>query len=252
MRNYRAEGVCLLVRRYRGTGRVATFFTRERGKVEAVAQGVGKPGSTLAPAVELFAQSVLFFAQGRNLDRLTQARVIEEFEPLRRNALALGYAGFVAELLARATESGEPMPDTYSDLVAALSLLSAGAEPMPVAAATTWRLLLALGVAPELARCTRCGEPIKSRSLFVAGEGGVVCRSCFAETDADAETSHPVQPPTRGLAGTLGRLSIDRVPRLQLDMSVWSDLLRIERLQIRHYLSLELNSDAFLRQVGGG
>ncbi len=76
MPTFKATGICLIVRKYRGTERIATFFTRERGKVEAVAKGVGKPGSSLAAVVEPLALSRLFFAEGRNLDRLTQAQVV--------------------------------------------------------------------------------------------------------------------------------------------------------------------------------
>lgn len=249
MQSYSAEGVALLARKYRGSGRVVSFFTLERGKVEAVAQGVGKPGSSLAAAVELFTHSRLFLVAGRNLDRLTQARVIEAFEAGRRDPVRLGYAGFLCELLARATEPGEPLPAAFSDLLSALKLLNAGYEPVAAAAAAGWRILGDLGVAPGLDHCIRCGAVLEGACLFLATEGGAVCGQCFTEQDGAAEDSHPARPQVRALARTLGRLTMDRLPRVRVDESLWRDLLQVTRLQIRYYLGLDMRSDAYLRQL---
>ena len=41
MPTYTATGITLLARKFRGSQRVVTFFTREQGKVEAVAAGIG-------------------------------------------------------------------------------------------------------------------------------------------------------------------------------------------------------------------
>jgi len=247
--SYHAEGVALLVRKYRGTGRVVTFFTRERGKVEAVAQGVGKPGSTLAPAVELFAHSDLLLAEGRDLDRLTQARVLEAFEKLRLDPRRLGYAGFICELLAKATEPGHPMPAAFEDLVGSLRLLDAGHEPPAVAAAASWRLLGELGVAPVLDHCVRCGTPISGEALYLPEEGGVLCSEDAGENQELAERGYVVRPQLRAATHTLAELPLERLPRVKLAPGVWTELLQVTRAQVRYYLGLDLNSDAFLRQL---
>ncbi len=249
MRSYRAEGVALLAHEYRGTGRVVNFFTRERGKVEAVAQGIGKPGSSLAAAVELFTHSQLFLVEGRILDRLTQARVLEAFESLRLHVRRLGHAGFLCELLACATEPGQPIPTAFDDLVIALRLLDADHEPVTVAAAATWRILGDLGVAPDLDRCVRCGAALEATRVFLAPEAGSVCGSCFTDEDGETDASVPVSAQLRALTGTLGRFPMSRLSRLNVDTALWNDLLRLERLQIRYYLGLELQSDSFLRQL---
>lgn len=249
---YRATGVTLMAHKYRGTGRVVVFFTRERGKVEAVAQGVGKPGSTLAPATDLFTLSELFFAEGRNLDRLTQARVLDGFEGLRKRPVALGYAGFWAELLAKATEPGQPMPETFDEFAAGLRLLADGCEPLPVVTAATWRLLSRLGVGPDLDTCARCARPAPASTIYVAGDGGVVCPDCFTDADGAAETSVPVKPPLRSLAKTVRAMPFDRLGRVRAQPALWGDLLRLARLQVCFYLGLDLKADEYLKQVQAG
>ncbi|MCX7598746.1 MAG: DNA repair protein RecO [Armatimonadetes bacterium] len=249
---YRATGVTLMAHKYRGTGRVLTFFTRERGKVEAVAQGVGKPGSSLAPAADLFALSELFFAEGRNLHRLTQARVIEGFEDLRKRPVALGYAGFWAELLAKATEPGEPMPETFDEFVEGLGLLAGGYDPLPVVATGAWRLLLRLGVGPDMDNCARCGRPAPAATVFVAAEGSVVCPDCFTDANGVSETSVPIRPPLRSLASTVCEMPLARINRVRAQPSLWEDLLRVARLQVRFHLGLDLKADEYLRQMRAG
>ncbi|MBC7286890.1 MAG: DNA repair protein RecO [Armatimonadetes bacterium] len=248
MPTYRAEGITLLARKYKGTGRVVVYFTRERGKVEAVAQGVGKPGSTLAPAVELFAHSQLFLAEGRELDRLTQARVIESFERLRRDVLRMGYAGVVCELYAVATERGEAIPEAFDDLRTFLAELDAGGPVKPLAAAVMWRFLSRSGVAPQLDDCVRCGRDLRPDEIghVIPGEGGVACSGCRSGAQAE---SLLVEPRLRALAAGLARLDVGRAHRVAAAEGDWSRLIQIIMLQITFHLGLSLKSAEFVRQL---
>lgn len=55
--------------------KILTLFTRERGKLSAVAKGSRKPISKLAGATELFTHSRMQLAVGRSLDVITQAKM---------------------------------------------------------------------------------------------------------------------------------------------------------------------------------
>ena len=249
MATYSATGITLLARKYRGTGRVLTFYTRDRGRIEAVAQGIGKPGSSLAASAELFTVSDLHLAEARGLDRLSQARVIEAFEPLRRDPVAYGYAGLLCEIVAHATPPDEPMPHVFDDLVDGLKLIAQGEDALQVAAAAAWRILGELGVAPDLRSCARCGVEIPGATVFLAAEGGVVGEECFTPLDGAAEVTVPISPPLRALTETLATLPLERVPRIKVAPELWQALLRVVRLQARFYLGLELRADDYLRQL---
>lgn len=249
MATYHATGLALLARKYRGTGRVITFYTRDRGRIEAVAQGIGKPGSSLAASAELFTLSELLLAEARGLDRLSQARVIEAFEPLRRDPIAFGYAGLLCEIVAHATPPDEPMPRVFDELVEALKLVAQGEPALPISASAAWLLLGELGVAPDLRSCARCGVAIPGATVYLAVEGGVVGEECFTPMDGAAETSVPVPPPLRSLTETLATMPLDRVPRIKVASELWQALLRIVRLQARFYLGLDLRADDYLRQI---
>jgi len=112
------------------TSRIATLFTREFGKVRALAKGGRRLKSNFDIAFDLLTVCQILFLRKSHggLDLLTEARLEEQFPVLRRNLPAL-YAGYyVAELLADGTQDYDPHPELFD---AALGVLRAlGAEEL--------------------------------------------------------------------------------------------------------------------------
>ncbi len=246
LKTYTATGITLLVRRFRGSERIATFFTREQGKVEAVVSGVGKPGSKLAGALEPFTLSQLFFTHGRSLERLTQAQVQTVWRRLPEDVVRYGYAAWMAELTAQATEPGSPNPALFEALAGHLAALDAGASAPVVAAAYGLILLEDLGIAPVLDRCARCGGECAGGAWYDAAAGGLVCGSCGASA---AELQ--LTPGHRALLGGLRRLPADRLHTLQPRDADIRQVLALLRRHIAYHQGLALRSDAFLSQISG-
>ena len=100
-RLYRCHAVVLKRRDYGEADRILTLYTREQGKVSAIAKGVRRIASRKSGHVELFTQARLLLAKGRNLDVLSQAETIEPYAALREDLVRTTYAYHVAELLDR-------------------------------------------------------------------------------------------------------------------------------------------------------
>jgi DNA repair protein RecO (recombination protein O) len=244
MKTYTATGITLLVRRYRGSERIATFYTRESGKVEAAVSGVGKPGSKLAGALEPFTLSRLFFAQGRNLERLTQAQVMEMWPRISQDVSSFGYGAWIAELTARATEPGAPNPELFEALLQHLQALDGGADGTVVGAAYGFIMLDHLGIAPVLDRCARCGQATAGIDWYDAEAGGLVCAACRT-----AEARTIITPGHRALLRGLRRVSPDRLHTLQPREAEIRQILLLLRRHIAYHLGLTLKSDRFLSQL---
>jgi DNA repair protein RecO (recombination protein O) len=245
MPTYTATGITLLARKFHGSRRVVTFYTREQGKVEAVAAGIGKPGSSLAGAVEAFTLARLFFAKGRNLDRLTQAQALEAFPRIPASLESYGYASWMAELTARATEPGQPSPDLFDFLLACLRALSTGVNGALVAAAYALALLELLGLSPVLEECARCGRALQTPVCYQAEAGGLVCPEC-----GTAGGGVPVSGGGRGLLHGLRRLPPERLGALKVRPEETREVLGLLRRHLGYHLGLTLKSEEFLRQVG--
>lgn len=245
MATYNATGITLAVHKYGDTGRVATFFTRERGKVEAAASGIGKPGSKLAAAVEPFTVSRLMFAEGKNMDRLSQAEVVEAFYVLRQDLERLAYGSYLLELTDLTTEPHEPLPELFDDLLAGLQAIAEGGDADLISLAFTLRLLAAHGTAPELSVCLECGEALAGEVGYAPMHGGFVCRRCSPGTGGRLTVSGAALGALRGLL----TLPPERLGRLVLKAEVRRELSQVVRSHTDYHVGEQMKSRKFLDKL---
>jgi len=225
---------------------MVTFYTRERGRVEAAAQGIGKPGSTLSAAVEPFTLSTLFLVEGRGADRLTQCRVIEPFYELRRDMMRYAYASAACELVLRTTEAGQVIPGLFDMLVTYLREMTVSASPQLLSWAFQLAYLRVSGLGPVLERCVECGREL-SGGLYSAAQGGLLCGDCARGIEGGLELSAGA---VRSLEA-IGRFEVQHLGRLRLSEQIRGQIEALLRSHIRYHLDLSLKSEAFLRKLQG-
>src|SRR6516225_11808900 len=165
------------------TSLVVTLFTRELGKVGALAKGARRPKSSLQGGLDLLGVSdiVLIPKASEALDLLTEAAPVERFASLRRDLAAL-YAGYyVAELLNELTDLHDPHPKLFD--AARITLRHLGEPELRAQRMLRFELacLRELGLMPALESCAHCGTAIEtSREVTWFGlvSGGVLCDAC--------------------------------------------------------------------------
>lgn len=165
------------------TSRVITLFTRELGKVSALAKGARRLKSPFQSGLDLLSvcDIVLLHKASDALDLLTEAVLDEQFEPLRRDLPAL-YAGcYVAELLDALTDRHDPHPKLFD--AARVTLRHLGDPVSRPSRILRFELacLRELGLMPALDHCVHCGCPPEApddRVAFGLATGGVLCPSC--------------------------------------------------------------------------
>src|SRR5213076_2589420 len=113
------------------TSRIATIWTRELGKVRALAKGGRRLRSNFESALDLLTlcSIVLLRKSSGSLDLLTEAQVVQRFPRLRDDLGALYAAYYVAELLSDWTEDYDPHPLLFDEALATLEELGISAEP---------------------------------------------------------------------------------------------------------------------------
>ena len=152
------------------TSLVVTLFTRELGKVGALAKGGRRLKSPFQGGLDLLSVSdiVLLTKASESLDLLTEAASLERFACLRRDLAAL-YAGYyIAELLTELTDYHDPHPKLFD--AARTTLRHLGDPELRTRRVLRFELacLRELGLMPALDQCAHCGAPVDSR-----GRGGV-------------------------------------------------------------------------------
>lgn len=184
MPTYRDEAVVLRTHKLGEADRIITLLSRTHGKIRAVARGVRRTSSKFGGRLEPFSHIDVQFANGRNLDIVTQVETLHAYDaPLRVDYAAFTAGEAMVETADRlVTEEGEPALQQYRLLVGALRTLGEGTPcgRRPATMILDSYLLRALsvaGYAPALTSCARCGLE-GPHSGFSPEAGGMVCQAC--------------------------------------------------------------------------
>jgi DNA repair protein RecO (recombination protein O) len=176
---YRDLGVVLRTYKLGEADRIVVLLTAGHGKVRAVAKGVRRTKSRFGGRLEPLSHVQLLMYQGRELDIVTQAEVVEPWRPLHEDLARLANGMAMAEAAEQVAQEGEASGPLYRMLVGALRTLVERPGPL-VVAGFYWKLLCLDGATPILSECARCGSSTPATRLvaFDIAEGGVLCRSC--------------------------------------------------------------------------
>lgn len=203
---YRDRGVVLRTIRLGEADRIATLVTEGRGKVRAVVKGVRRTQSRWGGRLEPMSHVSLLCWQGRELDIVTQAEVVDHFRAVREDLDRLRRATGLLEAVDQVSQEGHASPQLYRMLVGALRALALDDSPL-IVAGFFWKLLALEGSAPVLDRCARCGAAGADDGALIAfdlGEGGALCRSCRRGVPVSPEALAVVRRIVGGdLAGAL-------------------------------------------------
>jgi DNA repair protein RecO (recombination protein O) len=178
----KAQALVLRTTDWSESSRIATLWTREFGKVRALAKGGRRLKSSFENALDLLTVcSIVFLRKSSDsLDLLTEAQVVRRFPRLSHDLAALYGGYYVAELLGELTQEYDPHPALFDEAIVALDELgSEKATVGPRVARFELVLLRELGYLPTLGACAACGGELQgSRLGFSSAAGGVLCGRC--------------------------------------------------------------------------
>jgi DNA repair protein RecO (recombination protein O) len=173
---YRDEGVVLRTFRLGEADRIVTLMTRGRGKVRAVAKGVRRTRSKFGARLEPLSHVTMMCWQGRELDIVNQAEVLDTFRGVREDLGRVTKAYTLLEVVDQLAQEGHANPRLYEMLIGALRVLEERDAPLLVPAFLL-KVLALEGSAPTVDVCVSCGA-VADLVAFDLNEGGVLCRNC--------------------------------------------------------------------------
>ena len=224
--------------------KIVTLYTREYGKLAAVAKGARRTTSRLAGATEPLMLLRALLAEGMNLDVLTQTEIRESFPLLRGDLGLILRATYACELLDKMTVERDPAPDAFDLLLSTLYVLQRAADPDAALHAYELQLMAQAGYEPRLDACARCGRDLPETGLFFsASRGGLLDPGCADATD----DALPVAPETAAMMMRL--LSEDdarALAQIELPPAVGEEMARLLRAHLRYRLERDVRSTEFL------
>jgi DNA repair protein RecO (recombination protein O) len=184
MSTEKANAIVIRVVDFMESSLVVTLFTREFGKIGALAKGAKRLKGPFESALDLLAICRIVFLHKTSdaLDLLTEAKLLRRFRPFGRDLLNL-YAGYyVAELLGELTDDDDPHPELFDLSEKTLAALAAGEPVARRVIRFELGMLRILGLMPALETCAECGAPVTAsgRLAFAQIDGGVLCNRCRA------------------------------------------------------------------------
>ena len=248
-RTLKVEAVVLRHSDYGEADRLLTIFTREQGKLRAIAKGVRKMQSRKAGHLEPFTQVALMLAKGHDLWIVTQAEAIESLQPLREDLTRIVYAGYVVELLDRFTYEEGQNWQLYQLLVETLKRLSLEEEAFVPVRYYEMRLLDLLGFRPMLFECALCGKAIQPEDQFFSAErGGVRCPNCGLRVNE----VRPVSMYALRYMRHFQRSTYNEAKRADPGKDTRAEVEALLNYYLTYLLERNLNTPEFIRQIQRG
>jgi len=167
---------------YSETSQILVLFTREHGKVRAIAKGVKRSTKTrFAVGVDLLDIGRVMLSsrqeRGEALATLTEWKQTRSLSGLREKLVRIHGGQYAGEITAHLTEDWDPHAELFDALTATLAGLAEAEEALPAVVGYQWTLLDHIGSLPRFDACVACGRE-SELTHFSSFEGGLVCRHC--------------------------------------------------------------------------
>ncbi|HIF42521.1 MAG TPA: DNA repair protein RecO, partial [Planctomycetes bacterium] len=164
------------------TSQVVTLFTREFGKIGALAKGAHRQKGPFDSALDLLTVCRIVFLHKSSdaLDILTEAKMVSRFRSAATSLPHLYAAYYIAELLDALTEEGDPHEELFEAALSAITALDELADVGATVVRFELAALRILGHLPSVDFCTGCGVEVAGNGRVAFGQlsGGVLCGQC--------------------------------------------------------------------------
>ncbi len=255
-RTYRTEALSLRKMPLGEADLLLTLYTRDAGKLRAVAKGARKTTSKLVGYFEPLTLNRLALSKGRNLDIISQAQVIDNFSTLKSSLTGLTQGLYIAELLDGFGSEANPNPELYQLSLEALQAIERSpASDMPLRYFEL-HLLRVSGLMPELYHCVECRRTLEpGQHRFSPDRGGALCLECQAPESRSPEFQlreagvRNLSLSTLKVLRMLHRTPLPEIPDLKMGQPVALELKSVLGDTVRYWLDKEIRSNSFLEHI---
>ncbi|MCF7804583.1 MAG: DNA repair protein RecO [Candidatus Marinimicrobia bacterium] len=162
------------------TSLICTFYTRDYGRLTAIAKGARRQKSQFAGTLDLmnYLQITAYTKETREVQTLSDAEFVRTFNKLQRDMDRAGIGMVLVETMRKAIIGEEPHPEIFDLLVDTLIALNDYDDP-GIEVLWWFHLHLAslLGFLPQFDECYECGKSL-FEGYFSADTGQIHCKSC--------------------------------------------------------------------------
>ncbi|MPW27034.1 DNA repair protein RecO [Alkalibaculum sp. M08DMB] len=225
---------------------IVTIFTKEKGKIQAIAKGAKKTKSQFIGTTQLFCYCNFVYFPGKTFAHINQTELIESFYKLRNDLSILSAASYLIEILNITHEEGQKDERVLNLLLYSLSLLTDNKDKNVklVVLAYQLKFMALMGYAPNLKSCSKCLKEYDEYYLSKKS-GGIICKKCKQINNFDNTIS------IEGLIilNTLLYCDLKKVGELQCNLNLLNYLIKLMNEYITYHIDKKIYSYEFLEII---
>ncbi|MFH1648125.1 MAG: DNA repair protein RecO, partial [Patescibacteria group bacterium] len=125
MKKYNTQAIVLKSTKFRDADKIFTLYTKDEGKISAIARGVRKISSRRAGNLDsLNVISVKISESKGGFKNIDEVKTLQSFKELKKDLETSKRAYFILELVHKTVEEGEKDERLYDLIIRSLKLLS--------------------------------------------------------------------------------------------------------------------------------
>ncbi len=238
------EAIVLKTMDFRETSRIATFFTKEYGKVKGILKGIRKDPKKFGSHLDKFSINDIVYYQYRNSDLhlISQCDLRNYFFPIRQDLQKSLAASYILELVDLIMPVEESNLQIYELMLDFLNSLEKKISINKLVHIFQIKTLLLSGFRPHIDSCLKCERIVTGRAKFSSQLGGLICFQCPIETQSTNIISH-------GTVATILHVeknSWDKSLRLGLTANVQKELKYLLNNFLVFHLGRKIKSEKYL------
>ncbi len=246
MPTHNAEAIVLRQYSLSESDRIIVLFSREFGKVRAVAKGAKKPGNRLGGCLEPLNQiQIEFFAkEGSELGRIARCEIIHSWLGSRPTPERVVLMSYLAEIVNELVQDNNPNSLLYRLFIATLkSMQNLGVNEALIRYFEFWSLKLS-GLLPNYDYCSNCSRCVTDAGFYAWPEQG----QCRCGDCAGNKGIH-IRPAASKTLQAVWELSPEQFASRPLVAASAGDLERLTRKLLEWHLEKQLKSLPAVRAV---
>ncbi len=191
MATYKEQAVILRAYDLGEADRILSMITGGRGLRRAVAKGIKRTKSKFGGRLEPFTYLDIVLHEGRNLDTVVQADIIQSHAAVRADFSKFLFGEAMLEMVEKSLHENQSIPRIFDALCITLDTLEGDvSDPGLLLAAFEFKVCSLIGYHPHLDHCLHCGREIENgpACMDLIG-GGVTCGACSPALKSRAAVS---------------------------------------------------------------
>ena len=245
---YKTEGIVLKSTEFEEADKIVTIYTKNYGKISAIAKGVRKIKSKFGSSLEILTHSIFLIYKGRNIDIVSQTEILESFFSTSKEVIKFAFAVNCVEVVNKLTEEREINIGLFNLLKEVLHYLRKTDDPKLLTLSFKWQTISLLGYRPSINHCCRCNKSVEDQKemYFNIKEGGLLCNNCVAEEKEECinVSLYFVKLLRKILITHLSTISNATIPDNKM-----KELEKITNIYIGYHSEKSFKTDEFLRSL---